>query len=458
VARRIEEEPQASPDGGRGRGKPTSLMRSLVYFVPSYALAILGYLALNIVAARMLGAASFGYYVVLVTVTTFIGQFSLLGVHRAGLREAARADDPDTLAKLRRGVQAVLRIPLPITSVITGAVVLVWLGGGVSAVVIGILTAVLVYESGYGIVTTNFLRGLGHLRAASLLAGRSGGALVAVAQVACVLVVALVAPDSGLPGVLLGTVVGYALPLLWVWWVLEQSWPHTGRRARTLQDLMAVVKRDWRFSFSQSGGFLNSTVELWLGAAMLAAGDASLFAAAQRIGRLLVIPATSLSIVFSPAIARLAKADNPRQLEKLVRTASTVTTLVSGVLWLPMVIAPQLVLRLVFSDTFAPAWAALVLISTGYLLNSVSGMSGTTLSMSHHEGDTALITWCVVAARLVSGAICAWFGGTIGLAASSAVISVIYYSATWTAVRRRLGISTHATLRPRVSLLGRIAG
>jgi O-antigen/teichoic acid export membrane protein len=191
---------------------------------------------------------------------------------------------------------------------------------------------------------------------------------------------------------------------------------------------------------------------------MLTAPEASLFAAAQRVGRLLVIPATSLQIVFSPAISRLAKADNRRHLESLVRTASSVTTLVSGVLWVPMVVAPQLVLRIVFSNTFTPAASALVLISTGYLLNSVSGMSGTTLSMSHHEGDMALITWCVVVARVVSGAVAAWLGGPVALAASSAVISVIYYTATWTTVRRRLGISTHATLRPRLSLLARIPG
>src|SRR4051812_11587037 len=73
--------------------RSTSLGRSIAYFVPSYALAILGYLALNIVAARILGPGSFGYYAVLMSVTSLVGQFSLLGVHRAGLREAARAED-----------------------------------------------------------------------------------------------------------------------------------------------------------------------------------------------------------------------------------------------------------------------------------------------------------------------------------------------------------------------------
>lgn len=440
------------------RPRPVSLRRSLGYFAPSYFMAIVGYLAVNAVAARMLGPSTFAYYVVLTTATTLVGQFGLLGVHRSGLREAARADAAESVADLFRGVRAVLRIPLPLVSVGCAVVIWAWQGSDPDAVVIAVLTGVLVYESGYQLVSVNYLRGLGHLRAASLLSGRSGGALVAGAQAACLLVVAGLAPDSGLPGVLLGTVVGYALPLVWAQRTLHRTWRRDAESGGILRDLRVVLERDWKFVFSQSGGFLNSTVELWLGAAVLTAGGASLFVAAQRIARLLIIPATSLQIVFSPAISRLAAAGERRQLESLVRTASSVTTVVSGVLWIPMVVAPHFVLDTVFGSGFAGAAAALILIATGYLLNAVSGMSGTTLSMSNHEGDNAVITWGVVGARVVSGFICASVWGVLGLAASSAVISVLFYAVTWTMVRRRLSLSTHATLRPRLSLLARIHG
>src|SRR4051812_41162500 len=146
--------------------RSTSLGRSLAYFVPSYALAMLGYLALNVIAGRMLGAASFGYYAVLASVTTLVGQFSLLGIHRAGLREAARADDDETLGKLRGGVRAVLLVPLPITSLVTAVVLVAVMGADAKGLTLGALTGILVYESGYQVLSTNFLRGLGHVRAA----------------------------------------------------------------------------------------------------------------------------------------------------------------------------------------------------------------------------------------------------------------------------------------------------
>lgn len=444
-------EPQARPS-------PTSLVRSLSYFLPSYAVAVFGYLGVNVIAARMLGPADFGYLVVLVTAAGFVGQFSLMGVHRAGLREAARAEDAQTLTDLHRGVRAVTRVPLPAAALIAG--LLVWLihPGSSSRTATAVLSAALVYASGYQVLSANFLRGLGHVKVASLLSGRSGGSLVAVLQAACVGLVAWLAPQSGLAGVLLGVVAGYPGPLLFAGWILSRSWPRLQGPHHTTRDLWGVVTRDWRFAFSQAGGYLNSTVELWLGGAVLTAGGTSLFAASQRLGRLLVIPAGSLSTVFSPAIARLSSAGDRAQLQTLIRTAASVATVVTALVWLPMVAAPEHVLRIVFGPGFEDAAPALVLIATGYLLNSISGMSGTALSMSHHEGQFAIITWTVVTTRVASGVVCAHFWGITGLAASSLANSALYYSAGWLVVRRRLSISTHATLRPKLSILARTAG
>ena len=429
-----------------------------MYFVPPYFLAIGGYLSVNVVAARILNTSEFGYFVVMVTVTTLIGQLSLLGVHRSGVREAASTDSPEKLGDLRRGVRAVILIPLPVAATATACGVWLLRGSESSEIPTAVFSGVLVFMAGYQKVSANFLRGLGHLRAAAMVTGRSGGAMVALVQAACLLLVARLAPGWGLPGVLACTAAGYVMPLAWAWWLLRRSWPHAGGRGRIFQDLRKVAKRDWRFSLSQTGGFLNSNVELWLASAVLSAGGTSLFAAGQRLSYLLLIPSTSLQIVFSPALARLAKKDDQGLLEPLVRTASTVATAVSGVLWVPMMLVPGLVLTIVFGAEFAAAGPALMFLATGYLLNSVSGLSATTLSMAHHEGDVAFVNWCAVLVRLVSGVLCAWVWGVTGLAASSAAIATVHYTVSWFLVRRRLSISTHATLRPRLSLLRRISG
>jgi O-antigen/teichoic acid export membrane protein len=450
-------EPARPPRMTRTRPPPVSLMRSLGSFIPSYALALVGYLALSVVAARVLGRDDFGYFVILLTGTSLVGQFSLLGVHRSGLREAAKADDPQQLDELRRGVRAVILVPLPIASVLTVAVLLALRDSSQQHVATALLSGALVYLGGYQKLCANFLRGLGHVHVASMLTGRSGGAAVAIVQALLVLLVAAVLPESGLAGVMAGVTLGFVPPVIWAWWLLERSWPTVRRHGGTLEALRAVTRRDWKFTVSQTGGFLNSTVELWIAGALLPGAATSLFAAAQRLARLLVVPTTSLQVVFSPALARLSE-QRSGQLEPLVRTAASVSSVASGVLWLPMALAPALALTVVYGPEFAAAAPALGLLACGYLLNSVTGMSGTALSMSHHEGDLALITWGAIGARVVLGALAAHWWGVTGLAASSVVVATMFYAVTWWAVRQRLGISTHATWRPSLMLLVRIPG
>jgi uncharacterized membrane protein YfcA len=78
-----------------GRAGRLSLRGSIGWFALSYAGAILGYLAVNAFAARLLDD-EFGYFVIAVTASTLLGQLGLIGVHRGGLREAARLGPDDT--------------------------------------------------------------------------------------------------------------------------------------------------------------------------------------------------------------------------------------------------------------------------------------------------------------------------------------------------------------------------
>jgi O-antigen/teichoic acid export membrane protein len=462
-------EPDRAATGARSpstRPRPVSLMGALVHYVPSYAMAVLGYVALTMVAARALGPAQFGQFVVILTVTALVGQLSLLGVHRAGLREAASESDPAVLAQLWRGVRAVIRVPLPVASVLTGAAAWAWsvAGSGAdakpgsAAVGVGVFTGLLVFAAGYQKVAANFLRGLGHARAANLVTGRNGGALVGMLQAACVLAVVAALPESGLAGVLAGTAVGFLVPLGWVWWLLRRTLPAPGAGTGTWRELRVVAGRDWRFAVSQTGGFANSTVELWLAGVVLPATATGLFAASQRASHLLLIPASALGVVFSPALARLAKRGDYRRMELLTRGASAVATVTSGVLWVPMMLVPGVVLTVVFGEGFEAAAIPLMLLSTGYLLNSVSGMSGITLSMAHHEGVVARLTWTAVAVRVLLGSAAAVAWGVTGLAVSALVVSTLYYFALWTEARRRVSVSTHATWRPRLALFREISG
>jgi len=438
-----------------------SLTGAMGWFAVSYGIAIVGYLALNSLASRLLGPADFGYFVIALTVATLVGQLGLAGVHRSGLREAARldTDDEEGLRELRRGVRAVSLTTLPAAAVACGAVTFVLAGAYNSPTrwSVALAMVLLVMLGGQQRVVANFLRGLGQTRLASLLEGRSGGAAVAVAQAALLALVLVLAPQWGLPGALGAAALGYAIPVLLARRRLGSRWRHLRVRGRLLGDLRAVLRRDWRFTSNQVATQLNSSVELWIAGVVLSSVDTSLFGAAQRLAFLLVVPLSSLQVVFAPAVARLIGSHDSTEAERLLRTGSTLASAVTVLFWLPMVAVPGPLLGVVFGAAFEPAALVLVLLAVGYLANAFVGLCGTALIMSHHEGAVATMNWVAAISRVAVGLAAAAAFGLVGLGVSTVVITAATFAGMWLITRRRLGIGTHLTLRPDLGPIKRTA-
>lgn len=439
-----------------------SLGRTMVWFAASYGVATIGYLGVNAIAGRLLGPATFGYFVIIVTVTTLIGQLGLFGVHRSGLREAARLteDQTDELATLRRGVRAINLVALPGISAITGIVTVLLLAGEepLTRWLIGFATAALVFLSGQQKLWSNYLRGFGAVRFANLLEGRSGGALVAVMQAGMLAAIWIAAPTWGLAGALIAISLGFALPVVIAGLAVHRRWRHAQSPHHLVRDLRHAVARDGRFAVAQVGAYLNSTLEIWIAGILLSSLDTSMFGAGHRLAQLLIIPMTSLQVVFSPAISRLAVGDDRARMERLLRTGSTMAVLVTGVIWLPMLIAPGWVLEVVYGAGYADAVPVLLLLTTGFFINALTGLSGVTLSMSHYEGTVAAVHWMGVISRLILGPLAALTVGIIGLGVTAMAVSIVVYAVMWLAARRKVGVSTHATLRPDLKLISRTPG
>lgn len=439
-----------------------SLRGAMVWFALSYGVAILGYLALNAAASRLLGSGDFGYFVIAITATTLISQVGLLGVHRSGLREAARLDPADIegLAQLRRGVRAVNLVTLPLVSLLSAIVtfLIVDIGSFVDRWGTALGIGALVLLSGQQKIWANFLRGFGQVRFASLLEGRSGGALVSVLQSALVGMVWLLIPGAGLAGALGATALGFAIPVVWARTRVVSIWRHVPVSGNVLREVKAVIGRDWRFVSNQAAATLNSTIEVWLAGLVLTSFATSQFGAAQRLAMLVVIPLTSLQVVFAPVISRLLVRDDDQRLEPLLRTGSTMATAATAALWLPMLLVPGTLLGWVFGASFSEAAPLLMLLTFGNIANVLVGMCGTVLIMSHHEGMVATVQWCGVVARVVLGVATALLFGAVGLAASAAAVTVAVFAAMWFTTRRRMGLSTHLTLKPNFRLIKSTAG
>lgn len=447
---------------GSGASRRTSLGGSMVWFAASLGVGTVGYLAVNAVAARLLGASDFGHFVVLVTIAIVLGQLGLLGVHRSGLREAARLadDDHEGLAELRAGARAITQLALPLAGVAGALITWFYTADRTSdhRMVLAVEVGLLAVLCGHQILWSTFLRGTGQVRIASLLEGRSGGAVVSVLQAGVLLVVLILMPWLGLAGALGAVVLGYLAPVVWARRRLAARWLAFPRRFKLLKDFRHAVARDWRYCSSQTSGALNVNVDIWVAGFVLAATDNSLFGSAQRLAALLVIPLTSVQIVFLPSISRLAAAGDRDLLTRVLRTGALLAFGVSLAVALPMLIAPGPVLSTVFGSEFAGAAALLVVLVLGALATALAGLPGPALSMSHNEGAVATANWIALAVRVPLGVLAAMFFGVWGLAVVGAAVTAMRSAGLWLRTRQLVGVNTLPTLRPSLAVLRRISG
>ena len=241
------------PDPGPSR---LSLVGAVGWFAVSYGGAILGYLAIYAMAARLLDDG-FGYFVLAITVSTLLGQLALVGVHRGGLREAARMEPGDelVLADLRRGVRAVSLVTLPVASLGTAAVTYVVMDDpdAGTRLVVAVGMGALVFLGGQQKLWANYLRGFGQVRFASLLEGRSGGAAASACQGVLVAAVLVLRPEWELAGALGAMALGLAIPVVVAWSRVRRVWRHVAGDGRVFRDLVTVVRRHWRFASNLLG-------------------------------------------------------------------------------------------------------------------------------------------------------------------------------------------------------------
>lgn len=437
-----------------------SLGGSVWWFALSYVMSVAGFVGLNALAARALGTDDFGRFVVVYTLALVLGQVGLLGVHRAGVREVARlvSFESAEARDLRDDLGTVSRTCLPAVAVGGGATLALALGDDEgSFLLVGTVIAALIYLTGQQKLTSNYLRGMGRVRFAGVLEGRSGGGLVVILQAALLALVMAVEANPGLTAVLAVISCGYVVPIGIGRAIISRQWVVTRRKVNHVVRLATIWRRDWRFFALSTASSTSQYVEVWLAGAVLVAADTSYFSAGHRLASLLVIPLASMQVVASPAISRLWHQQELGTLTALVRTAATLATVVTGVLLIPLMIAPDRAMSAVFGAAFADAGTVLVLLAIGMLGNVVSGLCGAVLSMSGHEGRSAVATVISLLLRLVLGFWAATSYGVIGLAVSTSVITVLLNG--WLAwIAFRTGVTTLPTARPRPRLFFQVRG
>jgi O-antigen/teichoic acid export membrane protein len=418
--------------------------------VVSRCLAAAAFFAVNMVLARDLGVDAFGTAAVVVSVSVF-GAFAVSGgTNRSSLREVSAAlatGNPSRAARALHDVVRILRWSVPIGGLLSfvAASALTWSTG--DGLLLGLGGALLSMTLGVVLVTADVMRALGETRLSSMLAGRSGGAVVQLVFLVVLLGGWLAGGMTAVSAIVLyalavGLVLVPSLIVLFRW-----REKRVGGVEPAVDGSAVHVRNSLPFLVNQMALLANGQVDLWTGSVVLSEQQVGLYAAGLRPVAVVSLPQQASELVMTPRIAALHARGEPIRMEREARTSATFATIGSLVLIVPLLVAPELILTVAFGSDFVDATPVLRILAVGQLFNAFTGPCNAVLTMTGRERLVMTMSIVGVCASLTASIVGSLLGGTTGLAIGAAATTAGLWLVMWMLARRVAGVWTHASGR-----------
>ena len=444
---------------------PAGRLRSAAAWVVSgRVVGIAATLAANIWAARLLGPAQFGVFLL---ATTVIACGALLSA--AGFTEAILRFTAESLAlHQQERARAYLRHSVKITAIATLFTVLLvglsmaatsWRPAGAADpwAIIGLISiglALLAWQN----LAAEGLRGWHNMRAASLFSGGQGGGPLSNLLFLVFLATAIFAGQT------LTAVTALLLFVASIAAVLPFSWCCLWLTASSRDEFDSTERADLRLApaerrellhvaltllATQLLAFGSQQFDVWIGAALLDQTDLGLYGAAKRSLLFVAMPVQMASLTVLSTIPHLAAAGRRSELQRVVRSAASWAAIPAIAALVLLVAFPRLLIGSVFGDSYDAAWPTVLALAAGYLVLVLSGNAIHTLALTGNHRAALAGNIAATVVLMVGGPIGAVTLGAPGLALASAGSLAAQNILCWLMARRFLGIWTHiGELRP----------
>lgn len=169
--------------------------------------------------------------------------------------------------------------------------------------------------------------------------------------------------------------------------------------------------------------------------------QAGIYSAASRISDLVIFALMAINSILAPMISELYHTEQKQQLQKIITLATRVIFVFTLVISILLIIFGKFVLSL-FGLAFVVAYAALLILLTGQIINSLAGSVGLILSMSGKQNIVGVIISISAATNIVLNCALIPLFGLTGAAISTAITMVMWNITMLVYVKSRLGINS----------------
>ena len=405
-------------------------------------------LVFNALLARMLGHGTLGAYFLVFSMVTLGTTVAQLGLDRAVIRLVAAARATGNTGRARRAIRTVFTIGL-VSSVTLAAIVVLGLGDFLavhvyhSSAVAGVvgLAAVWLIVNALLSLTAETFRALKRFWPATLFSGLAvdvllvaafGSLWIAGARLSLGQAVALTA------GATATALVAGAVALRRRVVRLQGDEPIRVREVAAISIPLVIT------SIASFG--VGTGVDLWVVGHFSSESDVALYGAASRLVFFVATPLIIVSQVVPPIIAELHARGEREQLERALRSVSTVAGIPAALVLGTFVVAGGAIMSLVYGSYFRQGATVLVILSCARLVAVCTGSSGVTLMMTGNQRTMMTLTIATSVMSVTAEILLAPRYGITGVAAATCAAQTLQNALQLVFARIRVGIWTHARL------------
>ena len=182
---------------------------------------------------------------------------------------------------------------------------------------------------------------------------------------------------------------------------------------------------------------------------LAAPAEVGLFRVAIAILPVIAVPSTVVNLVVLPMISKLHAEGDRARLQRLVTASALIRFAGVVMLSLPLAIAAEPLLRIIFGESYVPAANTIRIVAAASIVNAAFGPNAAVLNMTGHERR---VTRAVSSALVVNVAVIALLAprlGSVGSAIGILAGQCWWNLLLWFDAKRRLSIET--------SILGLVA-
>ena len=388
----------------------------------------------QLLLARVLGPFSFGIYAIGFNTFRLLGILAPLGLDRAAVRFAVEKK-AHSASIIRTSLQLAMIVGTLLASVLflatfvipqnecaaelplalrLFAVAIPLMGGITVAASITTLT----HTMRYSVIVRDFVQPISNL----------------------LLICIALAVGGQLFGVIVATVVSYAIGFVWAMVYVRQRFPRTTQDVSKPIDLKAILAFSIPTTFA--GIFINllQRIDRIMVGFLDSPEAAGIYQAASQLAMLFAILLGAISGIFIPLIAQLHKDQELERLKNLYRIATKWSLFLSMPPCLVTLLAPELVMRALYSTDYLVGANVLRLLAVSQLCSASVGPVGPLLIMTNHQQMWLKMAGAALVLNVVLNVALIYYLGTTGAAIASVIAVFCLYGSAAVAIGTMLQV------------------